>query len=54
MLVYLPHLDYDHQRFGPEGPEAASAARDLDALAGDLLITPSPAAIRSSCSPSTA
>ena len=22
LLVYLPHLDYDHQRFGPEGPEA--------------------------------
>jgi predicted AlkP superfamily pyrophosphatase or phosphodiesterase len=37
MLVYLPHLDYDHQRFGPEGPEAASAARDLDELAGDLV-----------------
>ena len=37
LLVYLPHLDYDHQRFGPEGPEAARAARDLDAVAGDLV-----------------
>ena len=25
-LVYLPHLDYDLQRFGPDGPQAAAAA----------------------------
>lgn len=37
LLVYLPHLDYDHQRFGPEGPEATHAARELDAVAGDLV-----------------
>jgi predicted AlkP superfamily pyrophosphatase or phosphodiesterase len=36
LLVYLPHLDYDLQRFGPEGPEAAAAARELDEVAGDL------------------
>ncbi|WP_028060840.1 nucleotide pyrophosphatase/phosphodiesterase family protein [Candidatus Solirubrobacter pratensis] len=37
MLVYLPHLDYDLQRFGPEGPEAIKAAGELDAVAGDLI-----------------
>jgi predicted AlkP superfamily pyrophosphatase or phosphodiesterase len=37
LLVYLPHLDYDHQRFGPNGPEAAKAARELDEVLGDLL-----------------
>jgi predicted AlkP superfamily pyrophosphatase or phosphodiesterase len=37
LLVYLPHLDYDHQRFGPEGPEAARAAQELDRVAGDLV-----------------
>jgi len=37
-LVYLPHLDYDLQRFGPD--EAHPAVRqsliDIDAVAGDL------------------
>ena len=37
LLVYLPHLDYDHQRFGPEGPEAEKAAHELDEVAGDLI-----------------
>jgi predicted AlkP superfamily pyrophosphatase or phosphodiesterase len=37
LMVYLPHLDYDHQRFGPEGPEALNAARELDAVLGDLI-----------------
>ena len=37
MLVYLPHLDYDHQRFGPDGPEAAAAARALDDVLAPLL-----------------
>jgi predicted AlkP superfamily pyrophosphatase or phosphodiesterase len=36
LLVYLPHLDYDLQRFGPEGPEAGAAARELDEVAGGL------------------
>jgi predicted AlkP superfamily pyrophosphatase or phosphodiesterase len=36
LLVYLPHLDYDLQRFGPEGPEARAAARELDEVAGGL------------------
>jgi predicted AlkP superfamily pyrophosphatase or phosphodiesterase len=30
MLVYLPHLDYDHQRFGPGDPRCVQAVRDLD------------------------
>lgn len=37
LLVYLPHLDYDHQRFGPEGPQAKQAALELDEVAGDLV-----------------
>jgi len=36
-LVYLPHLDYDLQRFGGSGPEAQRAAAELDAVAGDLI-----------------
>jgi len=38
-LVYLPHLDYDLQRFGPdrEHPRVRQALRDVDALCGELL-----------------
>jgi predicted AlkP superfamily pyrophosphatase or phosphodiesterase len=36
-LVYLPHLDYDLQRHGPESPEAAAAAVELDGVAGNLV-----------------
>lgn len=36
-MAYLPHLDYDHQRFGPDAPEAASAAAELDAAMAPLL-----------------
>jgi predicted AlkP superfamily pyrophosphatase or phosphodiesterase len=36
-LVYLPHLDYDLQRFGGSGPEAQRAAAELDGVAGDLI-----------------
>ncbi|MEZ5989536.1 MAG: alkaline phosphatase family protein [Planctomycetota bacterium] len=35
-LVYLPHLDYDHQRFGPGDPRSRRAARDLDGVLADL------------------
>ncbi len=38
-LVYIPHLDYDLQRYGPSGPRAASAAANLDAVLGPLLDT---------------
>jgi predicted AlkP superfamily pyrophosphatase or phosphodiesterase len=35
-LVYLPHLDYDLQRFGSQGPEARAAAAAIDQVAGEL------------------
>ena len=35
-LCYLPHLDYDLQRFGPDSPEARSACGAIDRVAGDL------------------
>lgn len=37
LLTYLPHLDYDHQRYGPESPQGVRALRDLDAEAGRLI-----------------
>ncbi|WP_127356066.1 alkaline phosphatase family protein [Actinacidiphila soli] len=36
-LVYVPHLDYDLQRYGPSHPRAADAARQLDAVLAPLL-----------------
>ncbi|MEX0152972.1 nucleotide pyrophosphatase/phosphodiesterase family protein [Microbacterium sp. LMI1-1-1.1] len=36
-MAYLPHLDYDLQRFGPDAPEADRAARELDAALTPLL-----------------
>ncbi|HEX2314688.1 MAG TPA: nucleotide pyrophosphatase/phosphodiesterase family protein [Thermomonospora sp.] len=36
-LVYLPHLDYDLQRYGPDAPQAAAAAREIDAAMAPLL-----------------
>ncbi len=36
-LVYVPHLDYDLQRFGPSAPQAAAAAAELDGVLGPLL-----------------
>lgn len=35
-LVYLPHLDYDLQRHGPDSPEADLARAEVDKLAGRL------------------
>lgn len=37
LMAYLPHLDYDLQRFGPDSPQAARAASDLDAVLAPLL-----------------
>ncbi|MEI6083089.1 MAG: nucleotide pyrophosphatase/phosphodiesterase family protein [Verrucomicrobiota bacterium] len=34
MLVYLPHLDYSSQKFGPSQP---AALREIDTLVGELL-----------------
>jgi predicted AlkP superfamily pyrophosphatase or phosphodiesterase len=36
-LVYVPHLDYDLQRFGPDDARAAAAAAELDEVLGPLL-----------------
>ena len=36
-LVYLPHLDYDLQRLGPEHPAIPKAVAEVDALCGELL-----------------
>ena len=36
-LVYLPHLDYDPQRFGPSGTDMAKCVRELDDACGPLL-----------------
>ncbi len=37
LLTYVPHLDYDLQRFGPDAPQAALAARELDTALAPLL-----------------
>ncbi|AOS65549.1 alkaline phosphatase family protein [Actinoalloteichus hymeniacidonis] len=37
LLVYLPHLDYDLQRYGPDAPQAVAAARAVDAELAPLL-----------------
>ncbi len=36
-LVYLPHLDYDLQRFGPDTPQTAQRVREVDEAAGVVL-----------------
>jgi predicted AlkP superfamily pyrophosphatase or phosphodiesterase len=36
-LVYLPHLDYNLQRFGPDDPRIAKDLREIDAITGDLI-----------------
>jgi predicted AlkP superfamily pyrophosphatase or phosphodiesterase len=38
-LVYLPHLDYDLQRFGPDEshPRVVASLAEIDAVAGDLV-----------------
>jgi predicted AlkP superfamily pyrophosphatase or phosphodiesterase len=35
-LVYLPHLDYDFQRFGPDDPRSLAAVGAVDRVASDL------------------
>ena len=37
-MVYLPHLDYDHQRYGPNDPRSKQALVDLDGVIGDLTV----------------
>jgi predicted AlkP superfamily pyrophosphatase or phosphodiesterase len=36
-LVYLPHLDYCLQKYGPGAPEVAPELRAIDAVVGDLI-----------------
>tara|TARA_B100000989_G_scaffold279839_1_gene242814 strand:- start:2857 stop:4251 length:1395 start_codon:yes stop_codon:yes gene_type:complete len=36
-LIYLPHLDYDLQRFGPEDARSKQALREIDQVAGELI-----------------
>ena len=36
-LVYLPHLDYDLQRHGPNGPHLAPALKELDDCIGTIV-----------------
>jgi predicted AlkP superfamily pyrophosphatase or phosphodiesterase len=36
-LAYVPHLDYDLQRYGPDDPRAARAAAELDGVVGPLV-----------------
>ncbi|KRC42686.1 phosphodiesterase [Oerskovia sp. Root918] len=36
-MAYVPHLDYDLQRFGPDSPEADAAAAELDTVLAPLL-----------------
>ncbi len=37
MLVYLPHLDYALQQFGPDDPRSHQAVSEIDEVFGDLL-----------------
>jgi predicted AlkP superfamily pyrophosphatase or phosphodiesterase len=36
-LVYLPHLDYSHQRFGPRDERSLAAVGEIDAVVGELV-----------------
>jgi len=36
-LAYLPHLDYDHQRFGPDALASLDAIGAVDKLVGELV-----------------
>jgi len=36
-LVYLPHLDYNLQRLGPDDPAIRKDVRDIDRIAGELI-----------------
>ncbi|MCA8944199.1 MAG: alkaline phosphatase family protein [Planctomycetes bacterium] len=36
-LVYVPHLDYDHQRYGPDDPRSRQAVADVDREVGRLI-----------------
>ena len=37
LTTYIPHLDYDFQRYGPDSAQAITAAADVDAALAPLL-----------------
>jgi predicted AlkP superfamily pyrophosphatase or phosphodiesterase len=37
LLIYLPHLDYNLQRYGPDDPRSRTEVRAVDALCGRLI-----------------
>jgi predicted AlkP superfamily pyrophosphatase or phosphodiesterase len=37
LSAYVPHLDYDFQRFGPDDPRSAKALSEVDAAVGPLI-----------------
>lgn len=37
LMAYLPHLDYDLQRHGPDHPASNKAMNEIDQVAGDLI-----------------
>ncbi len=39
LLVYLPHLDYNLQRFGPDDPRIRADVRAVDEICGTLIAT---------------
>lgn len=39
VFCYLPHLDYDHQRFGPGDARSIRAIGEMDRVAGELFET---------------
>ena len=45
-LVYLPHLDYNLQRLGPDDPRLAEDCRAIDAIVGRLMDFNAPRGIR--------
>ncbi|MFT4540131.1 MAG: putative AlkP superfamily pyrophosphatase or phosphodiesterase [Planctomycetota bacterium] len=36
-MAYLPHLDYDQQRFGPHDARSRKALADIDVVIGDMI-----------------
>lgn len=37
-LIYLPHLDYNLQRFGPKNPQIDRDLGEIDSIVGDLIV----------------
>ena len=46
ILTYLPHLDYDHQRYGPDSPQGSAALQAVDREAGRLIDAAQEAGLR--------